>query len=77
MIGPNLQLISEGDDEITYLLLRIDPFGNNMITYSEIVQLLSTHMVSSDNPYEVNYIPLLEKFANLLNADIPPYRPML
>ena len=52
VVAPNLQLIGEGDEEITYLLQRIDPYNNNMITYSEVVQLLSSHMVPSDNPYE-------------------------
>ena len=52
VIAPNLQLIGEGDEEITYLLQRIDPYNNNMINYSEVVQLLSSHMVPSDNPYE-------------------------
>jgi len=37
VVAPNLQLIGEGDEEITYLLQRIDPYNNNMITYSEIV----------------------------------------
>ena len=45
-----------------------------MITYSEVVQLLSSHMVPSDNPSEINSIPLLEKFANLLDYQGPQQR---
>lgn len=41
-------LISK-DDEIAYLLTQIDPYKNNRMTYSEVVQLLSSHMVPNMN----------------------------
>lgn len=41
-------LISQ-DDEIAYLLSQIDPYKNNRMTYSEVVQLLSSHMVPNTN----------------------------
>ena len=37
--------ICDSDPEISYFLQMIDPFNNNSITFSEIVQLLSQHMV--------------------------------
>ena len=49
------------------LIEYIDPFSCNQLTYSEIIHQLSVYMVPSDNPNEIDYIPLLEKFANLLN----------
>lgn len=67
-IGPettvNFSLI-ENEQEIHYLLSQIDPFHNNAITYSEVIQLLSSHMVPSENPYQHQSVPLLEKFSNL------------
>ena len=41
-------LVSQ-DDEISYLLTQIDPYKNNRMTYSEVVQLLSSHMVPNIN----------------------------
>ena len=53
------------DDEVDYLLSQIDPYKNNKMTYSEIVQLLSSHMVPSheDPNLPADSIPILEKFS--------------
>lgn len=57
-------LISQ-DDEISYLLTQIDPYKNNRMTYSEVVQLLSSHMVPNINSTtgQLEQIPILEKFS--------------
>lgn len=57
-------LVSE-EEEIEYLLGQIDPNKNNKMTYSEIVQLLSSHMVPSTNDPmgPADAIPILEKFS--------------
>ena len=57
----------ESEEEVDYLLGKIDPYNLNKMTYSEIVQLLSSHMVADD--YN-NHIPVLEKFSNA-NNDAP------
>jgi hypothetical protein len=53
------------EDEVIYLLGEVDPFNNNKMTYSEIVQLLSNHMVTNhDDPsLPQQSIPILEKFS--------------
>lgn len=52
-------------DQVNLLLQEIDPYNNNKMTYSEIVQLLSSQMVpSGDDPqFASNSIPILEKFS--------------
>ena len=64
-----MKMISQ-DDEINYLLGEVDPFNNNKMTYSEIVQLLSNNMVTNhDDPnMPQQSIPILEKFS-LLSQD--------
>ena len=56
-------------DNVNLLLQEIDPYNNNKMTYSEIVQLLSSQMVPSgdDQQFASNSIPILEKFS-LQNA---------
>lgn len=59
----------ESDEEINYLIGKIDPFFLNSMTYSDIVQLLSSHMVIDTNSlrdydHEPISIPLLEKYSN-------------
>lgn len=59
----------ESTDEVNYLVGKIDPFFLNSMTYSDVVQLLSSHMVvdtSSMRDYDQEplSIPLLEKFSN-------------
>lgn len=53
------------DEEVDYLLNQIDPYKNNRMTYSEVVQLLSSHMVpGASNPSgPPDSIPILEKFS--------------
>lgn len=38
------------EEEVDFLLAQIDPYNNNKMTFSEVVQLLSSHMVPSDDP---------------------------
>ena len=64
----NFTLI-DNEQEIFYLLQQVDPFNHNHITFSEVVQLLSSHMAPSENPFQVDSVPLLEKFSNLHNFD--------
>jgi Ca2+-binding EF-hand superfamily protein len=37
--------VLETEEEVLYLLNEVDPFNNQKMTYSEIVHLLSSHMV--------------------------------
>lgn len=50
-------------ENVEQLLHIIDPHNNKQMTYSEIVQLLSSQLttISQDNQRQV---PLLEKFVN-------------
>ncbi len=50
-------------EDVEQLLHIIDPHNNKQMTYSEIVQLLSSQLtvIGSDNQRQV---PLLEKFVN-------------
>ena len=52
------------EEEIDYLLCEIDPYNNQKMTYSEVVHLLSSHMVPRDDEEPEKRIPLLEKFVN-------------
>ena len=56
--------VLEDESEIDALLSKIDPFNNKKMTYSEVVDALSNHMVSRDplNPSPHNQIALIEKF---------------
>lgn len=49
--------------EVEQLLHQIDPFNNQKMTYSEIVALLSAHMVPRDSESQ-QLIPMIEKFVN-------------
>lgn len=59
---------SRGEDEVMYMLQMIDPYNNQKMTFSEVVHLLSSHMVpvGEQNPQQT--IPLLEKFVNRTSA---------
>jgi len=50
-------------EHIDTLLNMVDPHNNKQMTYSEIVQLLSSHLtpISDENP---RLVPLLEKYVN-------------
>lgn len=39
-----MNLVSS-DEEVQLLLHQVDPFNNQRMTYSEVVHLLSSHMV--------------------------------
>ena len=58
-----MNVVPDLEDQIDLLLNTIDPHNNKQMTYSEVVQLLSTQMIpiSEDNP---RMVPLLEKFVN-------------
>lgn len=56
--------IVSSDEEIEFLLQAIDPNNNQKMTYSEVVHLLSSHMVPADELNPSVQIPLLEKFIN-------------
>ena len=43
----------------------IDPYNNQRMTFSEVVHLLSSHMVPIDENNPSQTIPLLEKFVNI------------
>mgnify|MGYP003887803517 FL=1 len=56
--------VLETEEEIDALLTKVDPFNNKKMTYSEVVQVLSTEMVRRE-PDAVNpsrKIAILEKF---------------
>ena len=55
--------VIETHEEVEYLLGRMDPYNLNKMTYSDIVQLLSSHMVQE--PSTEQMVPLLEKFSTL------------
>lgn len=40
--------VIEREEEVHYLLQMVDPYNNQKMTYSEIVHLLSSHMVPVD-----------------------------
>ena len=60
----------DSKDEVDFLVDNIDPFNMGQMTYSDIIQLLSSHMVI-DNLYSHHFdqepvsIPLLEKYSNM------------
>ena len=60
------------EEQINFLLQEIDPYNNNKMTYSEIVQLLSSQMVpSSDDPNDPSgQIPILEKFSLITEQNL-------
>ena len=58
--------ILKDESELEYLLTQVDPYNNNKMTYSEVVSLLSSHMVPSD-ANNTSQVPMLEKFVILEN----------
>ena len=56
--------VLQDEDEIESLLHQVDPFNNKKMTFSEVVDSLSNHMVPRDplNPSPHNQIALIEKF---------------
>lgn len=59
--------VLETEEEIEQLLAQVDPFNNKKMTYSEVVLVLSSHMVPKDpyNPLPNQQIALLEKFIQI------------
>jgi hypothetical protein len=41
----SLEVLSD-DKEVEYLLHQVDPYNNQRMTYSEVVSMLSLHMVT-------------------------------
>ena len=63
----------EDQQEVEYLVGKIDPYNNNKMTYSEVVQLLSSHLVlENTDDLNSNSIPVLEKFSNLSENGVAP-----
>lgn len=56
--------VLKDESEIEPMLHQIDPYNNQKMTYSEIVSLLSAHMVHRDDDENSQMIPMLEKFVN-------------
>lgn len=56
--------VLQTEDEIESLLAKVDPDNNKKMTYSEVVLVLSSHMVPKDqmNPNPNQLVALLEKF---------------
>ncbi|CDW80904.1 UNKNOWN [Stylonychia lemnae] len=61
--------VIEREDEVQYLLQLVDPYNNQRMTFSEIVHLLSSHMVPIDESNPTQTIPLLEKFVNKVGVN--------
>ena len=62
----DMNVIKE-ESETNLLLHTIDPYNKQKMTFSEIVNLLSNHMVPKSPETPAVTVPLLEKFANLGN----------
>ena len=64
--------VLDSEEEIENLLAQVDPFNNKKMTYSDVVLVLSSHMVPRDplNPNPSQQIALLEKFIQE-NTDDP------
>lgn len=58
--------IVTSDEELLMLLHSVDPFNNQRMTYSEVVHLLSSHMVPGETQ---QMIPVLERFVNEQHAE--------
>lgn len=58
-----MQVVPNLEEQLETLFNIIDPHNNKQMTYSEVVQLLSTQMtpISDENP---RMVPLLEKYVN-------------
>lgn len=56
--------VLQTEDDIEQLLAQVDPFNNKKMTYSEVVLVLSSHMVPKDpyNPLPSQQVAILEKF---------------
>lgn len=61
--------VIETEEEVLFLLQAVDPFNNQKMTFSEVVHLLSSHMVAAKAESPQDKIPLLEKFVNKDSLD--------
>lgn len=61
--------VVEREDEVQLLLQLVDPYNNQKMTFSEVVHLLSSHMVPAEEQNPTVTIPLLEKFVNRAGVD--------
>ena len=52
-------------DEMQSMLQIVDPYNNQKMTYSEVVHLLSSHLVAKDENNPQQLVPVLEKFVNM------------
>jgi len=61
-----LMNVLDTEEEIEKLLAQVDPFNNKKMTYSEVVLVLSSHMVPKEPSGQ---IALLEKFIQENESD--------
>ena len=66
-------VLLRGKEEVEYIVHKLDPYGVGLFTYTQTVQHLSSYMVPSENPRDSAPLPLLEKFANLLDLESRPW----
>lgn len=59
----------ESEDEVRFMINQIDPYNNKLISFSQIIQMLSSYMIPSEQIGLQPEIPFLEKFVNLLKYD--------
>ena len=67
-----MRVLHREEEEVVLLLQMIDPYNNQKMTYSEVVHLLSSHMVSAYDDDDVvedvthaQMTSVLEKFVNI------------
>lgn len=63
--------ILDDESEIEGLLAKVDPFNNKKMTFSEVVDALSNHMVPRDpsNPGSNGRIALIERYIQEAEAE--------
>ena len=64
--------VLSNQSEADYLLQTVDPYNKQKMTFSEIVNLLSNHMVAKTEDAPHVTVPLLEKFANIETGEFEP-----
>ena len=62
-------------DDVQNMLEIVDPYNNQKMTYSEVVHLLSSHLVAKDESNPQQLVPVLEKFVNM-DEQIAEFEPV-
>ena len=62
-------------DDVQNMLEIVDPYNNQKMTYSEVVHLLSSHLVAKDESNSQQLVPVLEKFVNM-DEQIAEFEPV-